>query len=233
MITRIIILIAISIIFSSTAFTQNDKKTSFRKQRKINAKEQIIGLKNGILLVRLKTNKKSIEAMREHGRTILANKTEGKLKNRNAYIIYAFKTSFDFCPVYFFYSSDSKHIRNNHLDSVSFLNDSLKIDKSITVNDTNYYVAEFGHIEPTETIDYQSSVYVPKKETRNTYTGSSDFSFKAVIVKDKMFKQLNKPFPYYSKESSSPKKKENINAAITKLNLILKKYYTKIYKELH
>ena len=90
MITRIIILIAISIIFSSTAFTQNDKKTSFRKQRKINAKEQIIGLKNGILLVRLKTNKKSIEAMRNHGRTILANKTEGKLKNRNAYIIYAF-----------------------------------------------------------------------------------------------------------------------------------------------
>ena len=139
-----------------------------------------------VLLVRLKQKQKSIDALRKRNRKKLANKIELKQQNRNSYIIDAFNTKFDFCPVYFFYSDDSKHVRTNNLDSVSFLNDSLFIDTSITLLDTNFYIAEFGRIEPEETITYQSSVYVPKDEVRLTYSGASDFSFKALTVKTKI-----------------------------------------------
>ena len=209
---------------------QSPEKKGYRKKCRIDSKRQIVELHNSALLVRLKQKQKSINALKKQGRVKLANKVELKQKNRNSYIIDAFKSRFDFCPVYFFYSSDSKYLRNNELDSVSFLNDSLIVDKSITLKDTIFYVAEFGHIEPEETFTYQSSVNVPANETKITYSGASDISFKAVIVKTKNFKQLKEPFPFYSKERSSSNKRANINAAVKKLNLILKKYYYKQVK---
>lgn len=226
MIIRATIIILITL-FTSNLSAQKSKKLSYRKQCKIDAKRQIVELQGGVLLVRLKQKQKSIDALRKQGREKLANKIELKQKTRNSYIVDAFKTRFNFCPIYFFYSSDSKYVRTNKLDNVSFLNDSLFFDNSIILKDTNFYIAEFGHIEPEETITYQSSVHVPKKETRITYSGSSDFSFKALTVKTKYFKQLRGPFPYYSKESSGPNKRANINASVSKLNLILERFYNK------
>lgn len=226
MATRILIIFVL--LFSTANLSaQKVKKEGYRKQCKIDSKRQIIELHNGALLVRLKQKQKSINALKKQGRVKLANKVELKQKNRNSYIIDAFKTRFDFCPVYFFYSSDSKYIRNNELDSVSFLNDSLIVDKTIILKDTNFYVAEFGHIEPEETFTYQSSANVAANETKITYSGASDISFKAVIIKTKNFKQLKEPFPFYSKEKSGSNKRANINTAVTKLDYILKKFYKK------
>jgi len=230
MVIKSLILILFSIIFTTNLSAQEAKKISYRKQCKIDSKRQIVALHNGVLLVRLKQKLKSIDALKKRDKEKLANKIELKQKNRNSYIIDAFKLRFNFCPVYFFYSSDSKHVRNNNLDSVSFINDSSIIDNSIILSDTNFYIAEFGHIEPEEAFTYQSSVHVPKNETRNTYSGSSNFSFKAVTVKTKNFKQLKEPFPYYSKESSGANKRANINTAVNKLNLNLKRFYSKQMK---
>ncbi|MDG1476615.1 MAG: hypothetical protein P8Q14_05680, partial [Vicingaceae bacterium] len=216
--------------FLSDLSAQTPEKKGYRKKCKIDSKRQIIELHKGALFIRLKQKQKSIDALRKKGQEKLANKIELKQKNRNSYIVDAFKSRFDFCPIYFFYSSDSKHVRNNDLDSISFLNDSLQIDFSIIVNDTNFYIAEFGHIEPEETFTYQSSTHLPKGETRATYSGGSDFSFKAVTVKTKNFKQLKEPFPYYSKEKSGSNKRANINNAVSKLNLSLKKFYDKQVK---
>jgi len=225
MVIRATILILFVTFFMTDLSAQEAKKISYRKQSKIDAKRQILEIHDGALLVRLKQKQKSIDALRKRGRDKLANKIELKQQNRNKYIIEAFNIQFDFCPVYFFYSADSKHVRNNNIDSISFLNHSLITDKSITVKDTLFYITEFGHIEPEETFTYQSSVHLSKGETRSTYSGSSDFSFKAVTIKDKNFKQLKDPFPYYCKESSGPNKKSNINNAVRKLNLNLIKFY--------
>lgn len=230
MVTRTIIIILLFTLFTSNLSAQETKKISYRKQCKIDSKRQILEIHDGVLLVRLKQKQKSIDALRKRGRVKLAKKIELKQQNRNKYIIDAFNARFDFCPVYFFYSSDSKHIRNNNLDSISFLNDSLLKDNSITFKDSIFYVAEFGHIEPEETFTYQSSVHTSKNETIATYSGSSDFSFKAVTIKTKDFKQLKEPFPYYSKESSGANKRANINAAVRKLDLILKRFYSKQVK---
>jgi len=227
MVTRATILTLLITFFTTDLSAQEAKKISYRKQAKIDAKRQIIEIHDGVLLVRLKQKQKSIDALRKQGREKFANKVELKQKNRNKYIIEAFNTLFDFCPVYFFYSDDSKHVRKNNLDSISFLNDSLIPDKSITVKDTLFYITEFGHIEPEETLTYQSSTHLSKGETRTTYSGSSDFSFKAVTIKTKGFKQLKDPFPYYSKEYSGSNKRANINNAVHKLNLKLTKFYNK------
>jgi hypothetical protein len=224
MVTRLLIILNIC---SVSLTVQGQKKISYRQQCKIDSKRQIVELHNGVLLVRLKQKQKSIDGLREQGRDKLADKVELNQKNRNSYIIDAFNSRFDFCPVYFFYSSDSKHVRNNKIDSISFLNDSLIKDISITLKDTNYYITEFGRVEPEETFTYQSSTHLPKGETRATYSGGSDFSFKAVTVKTKNFKQLKEPFPYYSKEKSGSNKRANINNAVSKLNLSLKKFYNK------
>jgi len=66
-----------------------------------------------------------------------------------------------------------------------------------------------------------------KDEKRNTYSGGSDFSFKALTVKTKRFKQLKEPFPYYYKEPLGPKNKANTNKAVSKLNSHLEKFYNK------
>tara|TARA_B100000809_G_scaffold252685_1_gene287674 strand:- start:2419 stop:3111 length:693 start_codon:yes stop_codon:yes gene_type:complete len=230
MVTRVTILILLFTFFISDLSAQEAKKISYRKQCKIDSKRQILEIHDGVLLIRLKQKQKSIDALRKRGREKLATKVELKQKNRNKYIIDAFNARFDFCPVYFFYSSDSKHVRKNNLDSISFLNDSLLKDNSITFKDSIFYVAEFGHIEPEETFTYQSSTHLSKGETRSTYSGSSDFSFKAVTVKTKDFKQLKEPFAYYSKESSGANKRANINNAVSKLDLILKRFYSKQVK---
>lgn len=215
------------LIFNSSA----QKKVSLKKQRKIVAAKQINELKNGVLFVRLKTKQKTIEAMKKSGKESLAKKTAYKLKNRNLIITKSFKNYFDFCPVYFFYSSDSKHVRNNNLDSIIFLNDDLSTNKSITITNPTIFIAEFGNIEPNQTITYQSTSHVPATEKRNTYNGGTNFSFKAVVIKDEMFNQLQDPFPYYQRESSGLKEEKHIKGALLALNARLHKFYKNQHKK--
>ena len=83
--------------------TQTEKnKPSLRKQRNYSAKKQINQLKDGALLVRLKTKKNTISALRKIGKSKLADEIEKKQSEYNLNIITAFKTNFDFCPTYFF-----------------------------------------------------------------------------------------------------------------------------------
>lgn len=231
MVIRFLLFFSFSLLLTLNYSAQKTKKISARKQGKIEAKKQINELQKGVLLVRLKTKEKTIEAMKKSGKLDLALKTENKLKNRNTLIIKAFKNSFKFCPIYFIYSTDSKHVRNNNLDSVEFLNDDLTVNKSIKITNPYIYIAEFGNIEPSQTISYQYSADPPINNNKNTYNGSTNFSFKAVVIKDKMFNQLRDPFPYYVKEATGFNEGKHINSAILSLNAKLFKFYKKQNKQ--
>tara|TARA_B100000809_G_scaffold68994_1_gene66207 strand:- start:330 stop:1010 length:681 start_codon:yes stop_codon:yes gene_type:complete len=225
MATKIKLLILIFLISPILSFSQKEKKNSVRKQSHIDSKTQILELKNGVLLVRLKAKKRTLEAMRKAKKYKLADKTENKLKYRNQLIINGFRLKFDFCPVYFFYSNDSRHVLTNNLDSISFLNDNLQIDNSIIVKANHIYIAEFGNIEPSKTPNYQTTVSLLDKEKRNTFNGSSDFSFKVLCIKNNNFDQLSNPFPYYVKESKGLPLKGAIESAIQSMNSKLNNYY--------
>jgi hypothetical protein len=95
------------------------------------------------------------------------------------------------------------------------------------VKELKFFTAEFGRIEPSKTPTYEYIPYAPSKVKPLTYTGRSDFSFKALCIKDDQFNQLRKPFPYYIKESKQINLQKRLNATVRKLEQKLITYYDK------
>ena len=219
------------------SFAQEEKVISHKKEdikkakqeAKLKAKEQISQLHNGILLVRLSTRKKSIAAMRKANKNELANKTENKLRKKNIEIISAFKSNFDFCPVYFFYSDYSKYVRKNQLDSVVFLNDSLQPDSNIKVANKKFLTAQFGTTEP-DTKTYSSYTHFDKGEKTTTYYGGSALTLNALVMKNNQLEQLRKPFPYYVREYPNPVTHRSVYKMVLIMNYKLNHYYRKTNK---
>ena len=182
---------------------KNPRKESDRRKNRRIAENQIRELRDGALLVRLKTSKPKIEALRKLGYFQEAQEVEKEQRVENLLLMKAFNTYYDFSEVKFFYSEDSKKIREKNYDGL-FLNDSLKKDKSIQLyNSQNIFIAElanlekdttkyFSHYEFVSTGDF-AQVQVPR------YYGGSDITFYAIVIKDENFYQLRKPFPYYSR----------------------------------
>lgn len=209
----ILAILGIFILFiSSTGFAQEvvepkKNKESFRKHLRRTTNEQINLLySGGALLVRLQTKKASIDGLRERGNFGMADKIEEEQKELNQKIVNGFKSNFDFCKTYFFYSHYSKYVKQGQLDSVVFLDKNLEVDTSISVGNNRFLTAEFGktkqapgkYYENYETIKTDGGV-----TTRNTYYGEPHMGFRALIIKDDQFVQLRKPFPYYVRTLSS------------------------------
>ncbi len=202
-----VILSLIILLSSSIGLSQNKTKKAkngiTRKQVIEQSKQQIKQLQNGALLVRLKTRKKSITALRKGGQNNKADKIEKKQAKYNMEIVNGFKTEFDFCPTYFFYSNYSQEAIDGQFEKVQFLNDSLQYDSTITFNYTKYLTAEFGIIEQ-DTTRYIDGYYHVKDgenglEKQEKYNGGTNMTFGALIIKSEQFVQLRKPFPYYSR----------------------------------
>ncbi|PLX06157.1 MAG: hypothetical protein C0596_16870 [Marinilabiliales bacterium] len=123
---------------SQIVFSQSEDKY-------INARKDIIDFRNNsVLLVRLQTRDKSIQAYRDRNMNEYADKLQNEQDLLNKRIIQAFEDYYNFTQVYYFLSSDSRHIINQTYDSISFVNIDLKPDPSIKPNLTSFYVAQFG-----------------------------------------------------------------------------------------
>lgn len=208
------------------SFGQKEKKVNKRKQAKSKAITNVIALKSGVLLVRLSEKKNTINAMKKVGKDKLAAKTEYKQRERNLAIVAAFSSNFDFCPVYFFFSDDSKYIRKKQLDSIVFLNEQLQHDSSITVNATTFFTAVLGVTEP-DTTNYSKHTYFEKGEQSTTYYGAGEIAVSALIIKDDQIYQLGKPFPYYVREFKGLPFHRAIFRMVQKMNENLLAFYNK------
>ncbi len=172
------------------------KEPSCRDFRIQNASQEINELKNSVLLVRLKTSENSIQALINAGETEKADKMRLSQLNENKKIISAFKQNFTFCEVKFFFSNTSEQVRQKQFDQI-FLNDSLQVDASISL-DTNasYFIAEFGYIDQNNQID-----------TGSCQSGaSSNMRFYSLRMMNNQFVQLQRPFPYYVRTISKSMK---------------------------
>lgn len=153
------------------------------------AERQIIALRGGTLVVRLKTNDRSINAYRDAGQTKLANKLEGEQRERNLHLMRAFLSQFDFCDVLFIKATDTKLLQAG---KKVFLNGKLEIDSNIKLNKSNYLFAEYGDLKANERVnEYKYDVKHTKES--NTPTASS-----ALIIMDTNTAQLQEPFPFYT-----------------------------------
>ncbi len=166
-------------------------KDFFRKRDDV-AKAQINQLKNGALLVRLKTNQKAIDRLKAAGNVDLATQVEREVQQTNKTIMRAFLREFKFCPVYFFYSQYSDSVKHQHLEGI-FTDTTLQVNPGIVCRASFYLVAEQNSV-------YNSSLgLVPLSQAPFAQERGTSVKEVAVVVKNRYFIQLHEPFPYVQK----------------------------------
>lgn len=194
--------------------------------------EQIREMKKSVLLVRLKTSQKKLEAMRESGLTQLALKTEQEQRSENLKIAEAFENNYDFTPVYFFYSDCSREIIERRPEGC-LMNASLE---PVTVNPSlsdNFFIAEFWHVEKDPTayfsdysFEYDTTGYRTK---RKNYYGGTELGPDALILRDAYFRQLRPPFPFYVRTYEGfPLIRRSKAKTVSLLNQNLWEFYEKV-----
>jgi hypothetical protein len=139
-------------------------------------------LKNGSLLVRLQTRNPSIAALKERGMEDQALLLEKEQARQNKELVEAFKTEYSFSSVYFFFNTDTDLLLEGKYDSITLVSDSLVADETISFPEGNFLVAELAYLK---------------------YPGESRTGFHALILKDPCLKQLDRPFPYFSRTFKS------------------------------
>ncbi|HKK39317.1 MAG TPA: hypothetical protein VJ949_07860, partial [Cryomorphaceae bacterium] len=169
--------------------------------RRAVAKNQVRQLHEGALLVRLPTAQPLIDALAQQGREDQADDILKGVEQSNREIVSAFKSNYFFSEVYFFYSNNSKEIRNGNLSSLMSADlEAVSFPKGETLPD--YFIAEFDNLQPDTGRYYIGSAIVPDPDgglRRVKRYGDSDIgaNFRALVIKDQNFVQLRDPFPYY------------------------------------
>lgn len=136
------------------------------------AKTKLKQLKEGVILVRLFTNDAKISGLEAAGKTMEARKAAEQQQRENKDILLSFSQVFQFCPVYFFYSTDSEDIRNGNFEGKVF-------DASLTL------------ISPTE---IKGTVFTAEfSETQN-------LGIEGLIIMDSQLFPLEAPFPFYQRK---------------------------------
>lgn len=212
---RVYFIAVFSIISFFSLHAQKDSlRISVDTTNKILSRSQILQLKDGALILRLKTNDKSIEKYRKSGRNDIAEKIIAENYKRNLVIADAFRTQFNFCKVYFIYTRDTKKFLSG--DPKIFLNDTLGADTTIHLKERFTLFAEYGTVMANLRDDEYH--YSGVKKTKES---SQPMSSSALFATDLNLKQLTEPFPFYAVVYL-----DNFKKAAERWSNSLEKYYT-------
>ena len=159
----------------SIGINKNILKKDKKIKQKKTAYEKIEILEKNALLIRLKSYKRQIALAENNNNTELRNKIIKRRDTDNKEIINAFNKEFHFCPVYFFYNTDTKKILNNEFENV-FLNVNLQKDTSIHFSSKKYLIGEFGE---------------------SLINNNTDFSNYGIYITDEKLNIIPNPFPNF------------------------------------
>ncbi len=137
------------------------------------AKAQLKALSKSFILVRLKTNEMKIKALEARGYTEEAELEKSKLYLENKETILSFRKTFDFCPVYFFYSNTSDDIRKGILSGNVFDHNLALIEPELLQSEV-YFTAEF--------------------------TETENLGIHALVLMDHYLMPLKAPFPFFERK---------------------------------
>lgn len=151
--------------------------------------QQLSKLQEGVLLVRLTTAENAIAKYEQLGMEKKARAVAFQKRAENDALIHAFQEEFDFCPVYFFYSSDTKKIKQQQLQTVAFFDVHKKVVAPTSIPKNKFLIAEVGRAYDTELLHN-------KNGQAQAVAGVGGIP--ALVVMDANFIQLKKPFPYVS-----------------------------------
>ena len=194
---NILILLLLSFIVS-TSYSQT------KEEKNEKTKQLITQLKDGCLFVRLATSKIKIEALKNAGKSELAEKVEKEQYLENLEIMNAFKNHYTFGKVYFIYSDASEKVMMSNIDSIC-LNEKLEVDYSISPSCKTVFTAQIGQIY-------------------NTTFGSDIIG---LGLMDDQFKPLPTYFPGYVSKRDLIFFKRSANKMVRMLNTKLEETYTK------
>ena len=113
---------------------------------------------------------------------------EAEQKEKQDNLMQAFRENYTFSKVLFFYSHDKENIKNDDFSSVKFYTDSNQLVSNDTIDFSHFFIGEVSRME----ID--SAIYTDGDGVEHK---TSNYSFSALIVRDRDFVQLGNPFPYY------------------------------------
>ncbi len=170
-------------------------------------------LKSGAILVRLQTKSNTINALKDK-KPEMADYIKKKQEFINLGIINAFR-GFSYCEVYYFYSYDSKAIKEKRFAG-SLMDENLQHITEIPKLTNNYLIAEFGETnEDTAKIKLHKlssyDFYSPPNsrlerndetgniEYNNTYYSSTGMEggVDALVLLSPEFVQIQNPYPHY------------------------------------
>jgi hypothetical protein len=161
----------------------------FYKRRNAVSAWQINQLKNGALVVRLKTNKLAIDELNKAGKTDLARQKELESFAINKITMIAFRDYFNFCKVYFLSSNFSDSLLNGARSGI-FLDTNMNVDPTLKMTENFYLLAERDY-------SYNSSIgFVPEDSARGVQEKGNAVKQMAFVIKNKYGHQLKNPFPY-------------------------------------
>jgi hypothetical protein len=155
-------------------------------------------LKKGAVLVRLKTNANTINALKGKNDELM-NRIISKRDKQNKEIIEAFEKNFTLCKVYYFYSNKSKDIANKNFKG-NLLNADLQPAGNLPVLTDNYVIMEFSYImQNTEsTWSYSEwGVKDGKVQMIDYYSGGNEKGPDALIVLMPDFRLMPDKYPYF------------------------------------
>jgi hypothetical protein len=145
---RIFCFLLCVLLFQSLSIFANNNKSE--DTTKTSVTTLISGLKQGGLLVRLKTSENAIKTLIARGRTKEAEALKAKQYAQNLEVYRAFRDKYKFGNLYFFYSTHSNEVKTGQVAGI-FLDSTLQADSSIKLNDKKFYVAEIGDIQSEST----------------------------------------------------------------------------------
>lgn len=206
-----IVLVVISMLGSFGLWAQLDSaEIEYRKtHRTYKAMKDIMAMKEGVLLVRLNTKFKTIEALENHKAFKEAEQVRAAQKEWNKKVVGYFKTHYTFTPVYFFFSTETDKVKRRDFASVHFLDSELQPLENQPVISANFWIAEINYLD------------------RNTRTGS-DMGFEAILLRDSSFTQLDHPFPFYTRTLRSVVPERHMPEAMRRFNEKLHSFHSEM-----
>lgn len=199
------VVLACCFVFASQG---QEEQLSARKaasnEAQIEATRHIDALKSGTLIVRISSGQKKRAAMQLRASKAQLKKFKSELYIENKELVEAFLSIYTFSKVLFIYDNDTDLLLSETKPNVFVNPKTLKVDKSITLNEKEpYYILE------TERIYF---------ETQN----SSSTGF---VVLDKDLNYLKDPFPYYIMRMEGFITQKSITVMVEKLEKKLTEFY--------
>lgn len=157
-------------------------------QKKQSAFTQLKNLHEGYLFFQLFDREDTKKSIYVHLGDKGVAEYQKELDKKHSNLIAAIKKEYRFSKVVFFHSNDKKALKTGDFSKVKFYNVNNELVNNDTIDFSQYFIAEVSRIE---------------LDSAEAFTGDGDtikvpeYSFSALVVRDKNFKQLKKPFPYY------------------------------------